>query len=443
MPFKLPSANYLQMLGATLTAAGAPSYDPGAGQRAMAQGLWNMQRYGMADRHWQEQQKIREAAQKIRERQMQLLEATGKRQQDQYAARQNLIQGMTDAGQPRIDTGTALAPDLGATDQDTIPGMTPREYLNTPQGFGQMIQAAPNSIFSQILKAPAAPTVKNFYEGNKVIQKQWSPNGWVPVGQGPRFQSNTLTPYQKMQMDAKQKARQLMTHMFGPQEVTDADVDATDAELTPTSPAQNYFGISPQRNTALGLLGQIDPKAAVKSLVNPTDRPSLAQQANNTEINSAREYLLGLRKQLQPGESLRDLFTRMSKSASDTGRSNPLYDPQISRIFRTATQRKVGLDDTYDPFMGELDRAADVHPLPTDTSSSLQTLHRQREQQKQPGYFDRALDYFGFGDSSPPVTAQKAVPPKAAKEHLKKHPGLRGAFDLKYGNGAAKKVLGY
>ncbi len=87
--------------------------------------------------------------------------------------------------------------------------------------------------------------------------------------------------------------------------------------------------------------------------------PTLTQQANSAEIETARNRIRALR--VEPGETLRATILRHSQKASDTGRDNPSFDPMISRDFRIATQRMVGDDPGYAGFLAALDTKA---PMP-------------------------------------------------------------------------------
>ena len=66
-----------------------------------------------------------------------------------------------------------------------------------------------------------------------------------------------------------------------------------------------------------------------------------AQVANNAEIDAARRRL----KNMDRNEVL-----RLSRKATDTGRTNPDYDPGIGRLVSAATQRKVGEDTEFEEY---------------------------------------------------------------------------------------------
>jgi hypothetical protein len=56
--------------------------------------------------------------------------------------------------------------------------------MDDPDGaLGQLLELS-----TKEQEAPDAPTVKDFYEGGKVIQKQWDGTQWVKVGEGARWQ---------------------------------------------------------------------------------------------------------------------------------------------------------------------------------------------------------------------------------------------------------------
>ncbi len=65
-----------------------------------------------------------------------------------------------------------------------------------------------------------------------------------------------------------------------------------------------------------------------------------AQQANNAEIDAARQAIEGLG---------RDDILKRTQAATATGRDNPDYDPYLAKMVGTATQRKVGDDPDFEP----------------------------------------------------------------------------------------------
>jgi hypothetical protein len=69
--------------------------------------------------------------------------------------------------------------------------------------------------------------------------------------------------------------------------------------------------------------------------------PTLAQQANNAEVDAARETLTKL------GLSHAEIIARMQK-ASDTGMPNNKFDPFVERLARIASQRKTGPDPDFE-----------------------------------------------------------------------------------------------
>ena len=64
-----------------------------------------------------------------------------------------------------------------------------------------------------------------------------------------------------------------------------------------------------------------------------------AQRANNAEIDAARQAIEGLG---------RDDILKRTQAATATGRDNPDFDPYLSKLVKTATQRKVGDDPDFE-----------------------------------------------------------------------------------------------
>ncbi|NQV84054.1 MAG: hypothetical protein HQ494_09565 [Rhodospirillales bacterium] len=89
-----------------------------------------------------------------------------------------------------------------------------------------------------------------------------------------------------------------------------------------------------------------------------TGGTSLAQQANNREIETARDQVRNLSAKRMPGESLRDVAVRFSQSMSATGRANREHDPFMNQTLRTAMQAMTGGDPKRDAFLKSLDEKA-------------------------------------------------------------------------------------
>ncbi len=81
MTYYTPPGSMMRMLGAQLVAAGAPTTDPGANQRALARGLGNLESMSMNQRRFQMQERARRDAAAIHARRMNLLEKQANRQQ--------------------------------------------------------------------------------------------------------------------------------------------------------------------------------------------------------------------------------------------------------------------------------------------------------------------------------------------------------------------------
>ena len=128
---------------------------------------------------------------------------------------------------------------------------------------------------------------------------------------------------------------------------------------------------------------------------------SLAQSANNAEIDAARSRLLALRLQLQPGQTLRDLVISQTQRADDTGLGNPSFNPLTLSDLRTASQRKVGDDPGFNEFFDQLDVAAALPP-----SESVPVPEPEG-----PGFLSRAFEtLFGGGDAAAGLPAAGSLP---------------------------------
>ncbi len=149
-----------------------------------------------------------------------------------------------------------------------------------------------------------------------------------------------------------------------------------------------------------------------------------AQQANNAEIDAARQTLdrMGLDK----AEIL-----RRTQKATNTGRANPDYDPSLERLLRTATQRKVGADPDFAVihrrYLGPAPQFSDpagMRPLAPGVSA------------EEPGFIDQARDFLGFGGAtsqpSPPGVGNGDTPAPAPRGGRGRAPGR--------GRGGAKAI---
>jgi len=153
-----------------------------------------------------------------------------------------------------------------------------------------------------------------------------------------------------------------------------------------------------------------DVSTAPRFESNTTGGATPAQQANNAEIDAARQTLG--RMNLDRAEIL-----RRTQKSTNTGRENPDYDPSLERLVRTATQRKVGTDPkfnlTHRRYLGpapEYSDPAGPKALPPGVSA------------EQPGILDRVGDYL-FGDDDAPAPASSAGARRGGRAGVR--PGVR------------------
>tara|TARA_Y100000296_G_scaffold33412_2_gene38691 strand:- start:140 stop:1087 length:948 start_codon:yes stop_codon:yes gene_type:complete len=111
--------------------------------------------------------------------------------------------------------------------------------------------------------------------------------------------------------------------------------------------------------------------AAMKATGSKT---TAAQDANNAEIVDARKHIRDkIKNIIRPGESPRDVITRLISSGSELGRANPDFDPFIRQAFGRATNRQVGKDSGYRDFLEYLDmkapKAAEAAPKATPAAT--------------------------------------------------------------------------
>ncbi len=160
--------------------------------------------------------------------------------------------------------------------------------------------------------------------------------------------------------------------------------------------------------------GPADPKqvgALATAKRDPDGGVTPAQQANNAEIDAARDTLgqMGLDKAE---------ITRRTQKATNTGRENRDYDPSLERLVRAATQRKVGNDPKFNlihrRYLGpppEFTDPAGPKALPSGVSA------------EQPDVFDRIGNFFS-GDGDAPAPASGAAPRRGRPRGGR--PGTRG-----------------
>lgn len=74
---------------------------------------------------------------------------------------------------------------------------------------------------------------------------------------------------------------------------------------------------------------------------NPVPKVTPTQQSSNAEIDLARKRMAGMSM---------DEVRAKTQQYLPNGRENPSYDPTIAQAYRTANNRKVGADPTFDAF---------------------------------------------------------------------------------------------
>lgn len=186
-----------QILGGAL---GAPDGQWGQGAAQGAQSYQQMQGQ-------KQEQQYREQQMQIARQQAEMQKAEFDRQAQQDAQWQGLWGSTPQAAPPRDgdpqgwkywlaqpSPGTAQSNQpqgfQTATDQQQSPfgNLTPQQRaLLLFAGRDKGISMLPDMLKQD---APDAPTVKDFYEGGNVVQKQWDGTKWVKVGEGARWQPN-------------------------------------------------------------------------------------------------------------------------------------------------------------------------------------------------------------------------------------------------------------
>jgi hypothetical protein len=185
-------------------------------------------------------------------------------------------------------------PPVGAFDPSLL------QYLEPEQAF---------DIWQQAMAPMEPPTVRDFYEGGRIEQRQWDPSSgkWTTIGSGPRWQP--------------------------PQGA--ADAGAWEVIDLP--------GVGKvQRNKRSG---------KVEGLPESGNGLTPTQQANNAEIDAARNYLKS------SGLTMDDIAKRTEPLGAN-GLENPNYDPYIMTTLRLAMSRKVGDDPDFDGIQQQFRGAA-------------------------------------------------------------------------------------
>ena len=157
--------------------------------------------FGAGVNQVQQQQQQATVAQQMAElRQMQIEQAQeemrrSELEREQEATRQRLIQQqLGGVGQPVRQIGDVPGRTVGGAQGQSalLSGMNPQQSAL----FSTYAQIDPEAAFQMLTErafaetdVPEPPTVKDFFEGGKVVQKQWNPQSgeWEQVGEGPRW----------------------------------------------------------------------------------------------------------------------------------------------------------------------------------------------------------------------------------------------------------------
>ncbi|MCZ6748958.1 MAG: hypothetical protein O7D96_06665 [SAR324 cluster bacterium] len=143
-----------------------------------------------------------------------------------------------------------------------------------------------------------------------------------------------------------------------------------------------------------------------------------AQQANNAEIDAARQALD--RMNLDRSEIL-----RRTQKSTNTGRENPDYDPSLERLVRTATQRKVGNDPKFNLFHRRYLGPAPVFSEPAGPRQLPPGVSAE-----QPGILDRIGEFFSGDDT-----------PRPASDDGRRRGTPRGGGRVRGRSGSTKKAI--
>ncbi len=288
-----PSINdWLLSQGLGMMSAGAPSFDPAAGDFLGVVGKGAEKASDLMSAGARRDY-TRAAGGSARMRQlawMQAMEAKAKAAAARKAIADRLGEGRGGPVGP-LDSGADPYALRGATGGGPGAGVRGPLADMPPELAGLLFEAFPERGAESMLRGSAAkkPQLESFYEGTEEVKKQYDPGTgrWIEQSRGPRW---------------------------NPKE---------GGGLTP------------------------------------------AQEANNAEIDAAREYVNRVAAGLDDDETLKDEITRRTSAATATGRDNQDYDPLLQKAVTSALNRKVGSDDGYSKFAGQVYGTNRVDQVPT------------------------------------------------------------------------------
>ena len=152
------------------------------------------------------------------------------------------------------------------------------------------------------------------------------------------------------------------------------------SHIKPEKPAERWRALTPPEVAGAGLPAggayRINSSGKVETIVSPRSagggqQITQAQQANNAEIDAARQAILGL---------TRDEIIRRTQPQTATGRENPDYDPYLASTVKRALDRKVGDDPDFARITGQFHNpgsqgpAAPANPQAMSDAQLLQSL---------------------------------------------------------------------
>jgi len=192
------------------------------------------------------------------------------------------------------------------------------------------------------------------------------------------------------------------------------------------APLYGYLGTGTAGDETGGLFynrrtGRVEvaPDVTVTDPYRRGSGPTLAQQANNTEIDRARERLRTAARDLPPGVSPRGELARRAEPKTPTGRPNADYDPSLKSLLGRAQQRKVGDDDEFGQFDTWLDTPAPQSAAPSTANPRVEGPAATSG----PGPIERGLNAMFGRDRRGNETLRAATPPSGQTAVADHEPG--------------------